>query len=183
MQFEIFQSITSDHKSRNPQGSLYDFLYFLYLLIQVVNKITGSLCFHSNFCIPLYNDLRMSFRIGIDLIIICNCSYLCKAWFPYTRNYVTNTVTFYDCVCDPVFHTRDCFTQLVKKGAKIKDGAGKKKVFASSSTFFVGVVATKKAEKNCQETSPILQRPIHFRGAATTAAKPVSNSSAVTGSS
>ena len=46
---------------------------------------------------------------------------------------------------------------------------------------YVGVVA-KKRERNCQETSPILG-PIHFRGAATAAASPVSSHSVGTGSS
>ena len=63
---------------------------------------------------------------------------------------------------------RDCFTQLdfvtsQEKGAKIKAEL----VFASCSTSsYVGVVAKKKAERKCQEMSPILG-PIHFRGAAT----------------
>ena len=49
-----------------------------------------------------------------------------------------------------------------------------------SSSSYVGVVA-KKAERKCQETSPILG-PIHFQGAATAAAQPVSNYTVGTGS-
>ena len=59
---------------------------------------------------------------------------------------------------------------IVKKGANIKDDSCKQKVFASRSTSCsVGVVAPKRAEKNCRETSPILAA-IYFRGAVTTVA-------------
>ena len=54
----------------------------------------------------------------------------------------------------------------MKKGAKVKDASGKQKIFASCSTSSsspssAGIVATKKAEKNWQETSPLLG-PLHF---------------------
>ena len=41
---------TSDHKARNARASSDDF--FIYCIL---NKITPSLCFHSNFRIALYN--------------------------------------------------------------------------------------------------------------------------------
>ena len=52
-----------------------------------------------------------------------------------------------------------------EKGAKIKADLA----FASCSTSFVGVVAKKKEERKCQETSPFLG-PIHFRGTGTATA-------------
>ena len=74
----------------------------------------------------------------------CKCIFCC--WFPYTRNKVANsrkrfsmarsqnTFTFCNCVCNCIFHMRDCFTQpdlltSWKKGMKIKDGARKQNVF------------------------------------------------------
>ena len=64
-----------------------------------------------------------------------------------------------------------------EKGAKIKEDL----VFALCSTSYIGVVAKKKAERKYQAASPILG-PIHFRGAATAAAYPVSNYTVGTGS-
>ena len=55
--------------------------------------------------------------------------------------------------------------EIIRKGTKIKAEL----VFTSCSTSYVGVVAKKKAERKCQETSLILG-PIHFQGAATAAA-------------
>ena len=77
---------------------------------------------------------------------------------------------------------RDWFMQLdlvisQEKGAKINSELF---LASCSSSSHVGVVA-KKAERKCQETSPILG-PIHFQEAATAAAQPVSNYTVGTGS-
>ena len=46
---------------------------------------------------------------------------------------------------------------LEEKSAKIKADS-----FCVCSTSYVGVVAKKKAERKCQETSPIILGPIQF---------------------
>ena len=65
MQFENFQNITSDHKSRNAREGSYDFLFIifstklikratLYALLWCSNLALPR-CFHSIFRIALYN--------------------------------------------------------------------------------------------------------------------------------
>ena len=49
VQFENFQNITSDHKSRNARAGSYDFLFIIFS--NLCSNLALPRCFHGNFSV------------------------------------------------------------------------------------------------------------------------------------